>query len=108
MSDVFGALADRAYVSLSRSSPEDNLLDAAAHLRYLATHLRAEAQRDQHALAAADLAGMLVLTVHRQLREAKSVAASDAKSFCPVCGEEHSPECVDEFPEPGDIRETGR
>jgi len=29
--------------------------------------------------------------------------------FCDVCGEDHSPpECNDEFPEPGDIRETGK
>lgn len=27
---------------------------------------------------------------------------------CPVCGEAHDEHCFDDFPEPGDIRETGR
>lgn len=29
--------------------------------------------------------------------------------WCSVCGEDHAPpECCDEFPEPGEMRETGR
>lgn len=68
----FNALAELAYASLSRSAPEDNLLDAAAHLRYLATYLRAE-HPDQRCLAAVDLAGMLVLTAQRQLRDSQAV-----------------------------------
>ena len=31
------------------------------------------------------------------------------RQWCRVCGEEHAgPRCIDEFPEPGEIRETGR
>lgn len=40
----------------------------------------------------------------------KSARASLAQApACRVCGESHNPPChLDDFPEPGDIRETGR
>jgi hypothetical protein len=33
----------------------------------------------------------------------------DGEVYCAVCGEDHfPPACVDDFPEPGEMRETGK
>jgi hypothetical protein len=64
---------------------------------------QSESDHDTSAAAAARVAWLNGQTAE------PAAPVVDAQVWCSVCGEDHAPpECCDEFPEPGEMRETGR
>lgn len=65
---------------------------------------QSESDHDTTAAAAARVAWL-----NGQAISPEPLPSHDPQVWCAVCGDDHAPpECCDEFPERGDIEETGR